>query len=113
MNSALGFILISIGLAFDLIGCLGLLRYPDVYNRLQVTTKCVTLGTCLILLGTFSLTGFTSAGMKALLCMFFVVFVAPVVAHALARGAHYAGVPQAPNSIADDYAADKKGNSGL
>jgi multicomponent Na+:H+ antiporter subunit G len=108
MSDTLGFILISIGLAFDFIGCLGLVRYPDVYSRLQVTTKCVTLGTCCILLGIFSLTGFTSAGMKALLCMFFLVFVAPVVAHALSRGAHRAGVSQAPNSIADDYAADQK-----
>jgi len=98
--------LIGVGLAFDLVGCLGLVRYPDVYNRLQVTTKCVTLGTCCILLWTFSLMGFTSAGMKALICMLFVVFVAPVVAHALSRGAHQAGVPLSRNSISDDYAKD-------
>jgi multicomponent Na+:H+ antiporter subunit G len=109
MNDTLGLILIGIGLAFDLVGCLGLVRYPDVYNRLQVTTKCVTLGTCCILLGTFALMGFTPAGMKALMCMLFVVFVAPVVAHALSRGAYQAGVPLAKNSIADDYAKDQVG----
>ena len=37
------------GLFFDLVGCLGLVRLPDVYNRLQAGTKCVTLGTFLIL----------------------------------------------------------------
>ncbi|MBD3368007.1 MAG: Na+/H+ antiporter subunit G, partial [Candidatus Eisenbacteria bacterium] len=38
-------ILISVGVFFDLVGALGLLRLPDVYNRLQAATKCVTLGT--------------------------------------------------------------------
>jgi len=63
----IGLAFISIGLAFDLFGCLGLVRLPDVYNRLQAATKCVTLGTCSILFGTFIIVGFTSAGMKALL----------------------------------------------
>lgn len=42
---------VGIGLAFDLFGCIGLVRLPDVYNRAQAATKCVTLGTCTILLG--------------------------------------------------------------
>ena len=51
MNSGVApYILISIGVAFDLVGALGLLRLPDVYNRLQAATKCVTLGTCLSVL---------------------------------------------------------------
>ena len=44
-------ILISIGVLFNLFGCIGLIRLPDVYNRLQSATKCVTLGTCSILAG--------------------------------------------------------------
>ena len=43
--------LVGIGLAFDLFGCIGLVRLPDVYNRAQAATKCVTLGTCMILTG--------------------------------------------------------------
>ena len=45
------FVIMAAGLFFDLVGCLGLVRLPDVYNRLQAGTKCVTLGTFLILLG--------------------------------------------------------------
>ena len=37
-------ILIVIGVLFNLIGCIGLIRFPDVYNRLQSATKCGTLG---------------------------------------------------------------------
>ena len=71
MNSVIGLIFIGIGLAFDLLGCLGLVRLPDVYNRLQAATKCVTMGTCSILFGTFLMMGFTAAGIKALLCIVF------------------------------------------
>ena len=45
--------LIVVGVLFDLFGTIGLIRLPDVYNRVQAATKCVTLGTCMILLGTF------------------------------------------------------------
>ena len=62
MNEQIGIIFISLGLAFDLFGCVGLVRLPDVYNRLQASTKCVTLGTSSILLGTFLMVGFTAAG---------------------------------------------------
>ena len=43
--------LIFTGVLFDLIGCVGLVRLPDVYNRIQASTKCVVLGTSLSLLG--------------------------------------------------------------
>ena len=51
MIDIIGYILICIGLFFDVCGCIGLVRFPDVYNRLQASTKCVTLGTILLLLG--------------------------------------------------------------
>ena len=51
MSETIGYILISIGVVFDVLGCIGLVRLPDVYNRLQAATKCVTLGTCMILIG--------------------------------------------------------------
>ncbi|NIO61345.1 MAG: Na+/H+ antiporter subunit G, partial [Gammaproteobacteria bacterium] len=75
---SIGLIFIIVGLAFDLFGCLGLVRLPDVYNRLQAATKCVTMGTCSILFGSFLIVGFTAAGLKALLCMVFLLLTAPV-----------------------------------
>ena len=48
-----GIIIICIGVAFDLFGCIGLIRLPDVYNRLQAATKCVTIGTCGVMFGIF------------------------------------------------------------
>jgi multicomponent Na+:H+ antiporter subunit G len=111
MINIIGLIFISIGLAFDFFGCLGLVRLPDVYCRLQAATKCVTLGTCSILFGTFLIVGFTAAGLKSLLCMIFLVLTAPVAAHAIARGAHRAGVKLWKDSIVDKYAEDKEGEA--
>lgn len=108
MINTLGLTFITIGLAFDLFGCLGLVRLPDVYNRLQAATKCVTMGTCSILFGTFLIVGFAAAGMKALLCMVFLVLTSPVAAHAIARAAHRSGIPLWSGSVVDWYGQDQK-----
>jgi len=108
MIDTLGLIFIIIGLVFDIFGCLGLVRLPDVYNRLQAATKCVTMGTCSILFGTFLIVGFTAAGMKALLCIVFLVLTTPVAAHAIARGAHRSGIKLWSGSVVDQYGEDRE-----
>jgi len=108
MIEILSLIFIVVGITFDLFGCIGLIRMPDVYNRLQAATKCVTLGTCGILLGVFIRFGFTAAGVKALLCILFLLLTAPVSAHALARAAHKAGVKMWERSVCDKYSEDQE-----
>ena len=111
MIDILGIIFIVVGLAFDLFGCLGLIRLPDIYNRLQASTKCVTLGTCSIMFGTFLMLGFTAGGIKALLCIVFLALTAPVSAHAIARAAHKSGVKLWEGSVVDRYDEDKEGEA--
>ena len=108
MSEIIGYIFIIIGLVFDIFGCIGLIRLPDVYNRLQATTKCVTLGTCSILFGTVIIKGLTATGVKAILCIIFLILTAPVAAHALARGAHISGIKLWEKSVCDKYEEDKK-----
>jgi multicomponent Na+:H+ antiporter subunit G len=106
MNNSISLIFIIIGILFDLFGCIGLIRLPDVYNRLQASTKCVTLGTCGILFGVFLKFGFSAAGVKALVCIIFLLLTSPVAAHALARGAHRSGVKLWEKSVCDKYKED-------
>lgn len=106
MNEIIGYIFIVIGLAFDIFGCIGLIRLPDVYNRLQATTKCVTLGTCSILFGTIITKGLCSTSIKSFLCIVFLLLTAPVAAHALSRGAHRSGVKLWAKSVCDKYKED-------
>jgi multicomponent Na+:H+ antiporter subunit G len=108
MNNAIGMAFIAIGLAFDFLGCLGIVRLPDVYNRLQAATKCVTLGTFSIMIGLFAIFGFTSVGIKALLCGLFLLLTSPTAAHALSKGAYLAGVKLWKGSVVDKYGEDLK-----
>ena len=91
MISTIGWIIIWIGVLFDLLGAIGLIRFPDVYNRLQASTKCVTLGTVGIMIGIFLIKGFTPMGVKALICGGVLLLTSPVAAHALMKGSlHFA-----------------------
>ena len=103
-------ILIVVGLLFDLTGCIGLVRLPDVYNRIQASTKCVTLGTCFILAGVLVHAGIGPMGVKALICAVFVLLTSPVGAHAIARGAYISGVKLWEGSVTDEYAQQQRGS---
>jgi multicomponent Na+:H+ antiporter subunit G len=105
-----GYILIIIGILFDIFGCIGLVRFPDVYNRLQASTKCVTLGTILLLFGVALASGSGAISGKAIICAIFILITSPTAAHAIAKGAYASRVPLWENSVVDKYAekADKK-----
>ena len=110
MRETIGFIIIAVGMGFCFLGCLGLLRLPDVYNRLQAATKSVTVGTWGILIGICVFNGLDSLGIKALLAIPLIFFTSATAAHALARGAHKSGVKLWKKSVCDNY-KDNKNNS--
>lgn len=101
-------ILMLAGIFFNFAGCIGLIRFPDVYNRLQASTKCVTLGTCLILFAVVVQFGWHSMAIKAVICSIFILMTAPTAAHAISRGAHRAGFLLWEGSIMDRYGDDLK-----
>ena len=104
MSETIGGVIIVVGLLFDLFGCVGLVRLPDIYTRLQAATKCVTLGTCMILVGVCVIMGLGAAGIKALVCALFVLMTSPTAAHAIARGAYKSGIHlEAEHPVVDKY----------
>ena len=103
MNNEIGLVIIGVGLFFEVAGCIGMVRFPDVYNRLQAGTKCVTLGVCLILLGTLFLADSLPLQLKALLCIAFILITSPTAAHALARAARVSGVKLWDQSVVDQF----------
>ncbi len=109
MNNNIALSLVIVGVVFDLLGCLGLIRLPDIYNRLQAATKSVTLGTCAILFGVALEFGIVSSGgIKALICILFVMFTSPTAAHALAKGSHTSGFKLWEGSKVDKLKKDKE-----
>jgi len=106
IRHSIGMAFIWLGIAFDFLGVLGLLRLPDVYNRLQAATKCVTFGSAGLLFGVFIMKGFTSFGFKVLLGIVFIFLTSPIAAHAIARASHRGRIPLCPESVVDLYEED-------
>ncbi len=109
MIDVLGYLLIVVGIVFDICGCIGLVRFPDVYNRLQASTKCVTLGTILLLLGVALVSGWSAVSAKAVICAVFILITSPTAAHAIAKGAYASGVKLWENSTIDKYGEENGG----
>jgi multicomponent Na+:H+ antiporter subunit G len=96
-----------IGLAFSLSGAVGIVRMPDVYTRIQCSSKNVTMGTLPLLLAVVVDQGLVSTyGSRALLIAVLVLVVNPVAAHALARAAYRSGVPMWQGSVVDQARPD-------
>lgn len=107
-KEVISLLLILLGVLFDLSGCIGLVRLPDVYNRIQAATKCVVLGTTLILVGGMVWLASPQAVLKGLLCIVFIVITSATAAHALGRAAHLSGVELWEHSVVDRYAEDRR-----
>ena len=111
MSEIAGMAFIVVGVLFDIFGCIGLVRLPDVYNRLQASTKCVTVGTCFILVGSLILLGSLPGTIKGIICIVFILVTSPTAAHALARAAHQSGIRQWDRSVVDQYEEDLRTRS--
>ncbi len=89
MLNILGYILVSVGVAFLFLGAFGIFRMPDIYTRLQAGTKATTLGA----LGTILGVGLIQPEwfLKTLVIAIFIAISNPISSHALARGSYKIG----------------------
>lgn len=110
MNELISNILIGIGLSFSFFGCLGLIRLPDIYNRLQSATKCVTLGACCILLSLVIRYGLNAIAIKGLIAIPILFFTSTSGAHSLLKGSHISGFKMWGKSVTDHYTEDVADN---
>ena len=98
---AIIYILLSIGVLFNVLAGVGLLRFPDVYTRLHAGTKCTTFGSIFICFSVIILglkiwfPGNTDGSVLAihtLVALIAILLTNPTGAHAIARAAHRSGV---------------------
>ena len=106
--SLIGGVLLVAGAAFLLLGGLGLVRMPDVFNRIQAGTKATTLGTLLSLAGIACLQ--PDWALKLALIGLFILFTNPLSSHVLARAAHRSGADKSPLTAVDLLADEQKGD---
>jgi multicomponent Na+:H+ antiporter subunit G len=83
-------LILLIGAAFTLLGALGLVRMPDVYNRIQAGTKAVTLGALSLLLGIGLL--YPEWWSKLLVIAIMILVTNPIGSSTIARALLMAGV---------------------
>lgn len=106
MREVIVAVLGAIGLVASLSGAVGIVRLPDVYLRIQASTKTITVGAIPVLLALAVGKGFYSQyGSRALIVAFLLLVVNPAASHALARAAYKVGVPMWSGSVRDDPAA--------
>ncbi len=98
-----GLSLVSGGL-FMFLGGLGLLRMPDLFNRIQVGAKAPTLGTILIFVGAACLR--PEWWVKLLLISLFMLYTNPLSSHVLARTAHRSGERMSADTKVDHLAEE-------
>jgi multicomponent Na+:H+ antiporter subunit G len=76
---------------------------PDVYTRLQCSSKTVTMGALPLLIALAIAKGpITQYGGRALLVAALLMLVNPAAAHALARAAYKTGVPMWRGAVTDE-----------
>jgi multicomponent Na+:H+ antiporter subunit G len=95
------------GLFFMLVGAIGIVRFPDTYNRLHASSKCGTLGLAGLLIAAVLSLGVTTVGPKALLTIVFAFVAFPVGSHILAKAAHLDKAKQWDKTLSDELAEDR------
>lgn len=98
-SEIIGAIIVLLGSIFLFLGALGLVRMPDLYNRIQAGTKASTLGTFLSLIGLLFI--MPEWWGKLILLTIFILITNPVSSHVLARAAHYIKIPLTDKSVTD------------
>ena len=85
--------LVAVGCFFLTVGTIGLLRLPNVYNRMHATSKPTTLGTAAVFLAGFVHFGPGAGGLSSLVGILFLFLTVPTGAHMISRAAQRIGVP--------------------
>lgn len=102
MGEAITGTLVLVGAALMLIASIGVVRMPDLFTRMQATTKAATLGAGLVILGTAVHFSTFSVTTRAVAAIAFVLLTAPIAAHLLGRAAYFLGVPLWEGSVRDE-----------
>ena len=107
MTSLLTAILFLTGATLALLAAVGVLRMPDLFTRMQASTKAATLGLGCLLAGLALHLPDLAVIIRAGCIAAFVMLTTPVAAHVIARAAYLTGVPLWKGSVIDERPKDQ------
>ncbi len=109
MTDVFVMILSAIGAIFILLASIGLVRMPDFYLRVSVTTKAATLGVGLVLAAAAVYFQEASVVSRVVAIISFLLLTAPVAAHMIGRTAYFTGTKLWERSTHDELAGKYHG----
>lgn len=92
----------GIGAIFALLAGVGIVKMPDTFLRLSVTTKAATLGSGFILASAAIFFGSSSVNTRVAVIIFFILITAPVSGHLIGRAAYRSGNKLCKGTRMDD-----------
>jgi multicomponent Na+:H+ antiporter subunit G len=92
------------GSSFALLAAVGVLRMPDVFTRMQASTKASTLGLGCLLIGAALQMGDFASFIRVSTIGAFVLLTTPVAGHVIARASYLAHVPLWEGTVLDERA---------
>ena len=95
-----------VGSAFALLAAVGVLRMPDVFTRMQASTKASTLGLACLLIGTAVQMGDLASIIRVASIGAFVLLTTPVSGLVIARASYFADVPLWKGTVLDERQQD-------
>ncbi|AVR44518.1 Na+/H+ antiporter subunit G [Christiangramia fulva] len=111
MISVIVAILVTFGALFVLFAAIGLVRMPDTYLRISVTTKAATLGVGLVLMSAAVFFQDSDVTSQSFVIILFIFLTAPVSAHLIGRASYFIGIKMWDKSVMDDLRGKYQKNS--
>ncbi len=99
------------GSVFALLAAVGVLRMPDVFTRMQASTKASTLGLGCLLIGAALQMGDFASFIRVTSIGAFVLLTTPVAGHVIARASYFADVPLWKGTVLDERKRDTERES--
>lgn len=91
-----------VGTLFVVLAAVGVLRMPDLFSRLQASSKAATLGVVCLLVAVAIHFGDSRIWFKASALGAFLFLTAPIAAHLIARAGFVTGAPLAEETTVNE-----------
>lgn len=106
MSQWLTVIFLLVGGGFAFIAALGVVTMPDLFTRMQASTKSATLGVACTIMAVAFYFGNLGVTLRAILVVGFIFMTAPIAAHMIGRAAYSSRVPLWKDSVIDELAGN-------